>query len=472
MPPFSPRSSRQIADAMLARLIARSSLTDMIEDDDTYALLYAVASEIAGVEYKAWSFRESFDITNPDMTEEDFNARAAELPGKQFQRKGAAAAAGSVMSVTREDSSTVQVLPAGTAFGRTDSDATYRTTVDLTFDLGTETLNKVYVECVIPGSSGNCGVGVISRVLQAPSWLISGYNTAPLTNGSDAELLSQAQARAAKYLSALGGSQKAALEYLAESFVSSANVQARAAKGFYDPMNPKLATLVVDDGSGTSATVGVSSLSGTVPPGGQTIIAHPGPATGPLSVRVTRAGGAVELLTEEAGQIVSVYEQGYVYIPSARPWSLKAGDVWQIDAFEIYVGFLSELQLAVCGDVNDPIGTPGWQAFGCRVVVRPPDVYWLQADIHVVPVNGIDLEVAKSLVLTAIGAFTQQLGPGEPLYISQLLAAILQNPAILDVKLFERGISPVVALNDRYPAETQVIRTTPDYLQFIPSAGA
>jgi hypothetical protein len=115
---------------------------------------------------------------------------------------------------------------------------------------------------------------------------------------------------------------------------------------------------------------------------------------------------------------------------------------------------------------------PGWEALGCRVVCRPPDVQWLDADIHVVPVSGVDLDDIQNLVLSAVGAFVQTLGPGAPLYVSQLIAAVGQVPGILDVKFFEHNSSPLLPLQDRYPIETQVLRTSSDHLTFIPSVGS
>lgn len=473
MDPFVPRTVRQIADQAAAVVRARSPLTDLSPSSEPYIILDAVARDLSGLEFRAWSFRQAFDILNPDISEEDFWLRAQELPGKSFERKGKSAAAGAVLTVMRGDASTAQTLPSGMVVGRKDGSATYRTVSDLVFDIGVTSLLEVYVECLSPGADGNCPSGVLTRTLSAPDWVLGVYNPEPLTNGREAESLAAAQARVAKYLSALGGSQKAAMEYLAESFVSSNQVQALRAKGVYNPLTPKLARLLVDDGSTAAPTADVATMTGTVPRGAQTVIAHPGPATAPLgSLTVTRAGtGVVDILTEDAGQMVSVYEQGYLYIPSGMPWSLQEGDTWMLPAFEVRVGFLAELQTYVNGDVNNAISVPGWQALGCRVVCCPPDVQWVDADIHVIPVSGVNLEDAQTLVLSAVGSFMQTLGPGEPLYVSQLVSAVCQISGILDVKFFERNSSPLLALQDRYPKETQVLRTSTDHLHFIAATG-
>lgn len=450
-------------------IAARSGITDMVATDDTYVVLDAAGSQISDVEFRAWAMRQSFDILNPNISEEDFDERCKELPGKRFGRLGASSASGSVLTVTRVDGSSSQIMPAGTTFGRNDgSDATYRTLVPLTFNVGTIALLGVYVECTKPGRAGNVPIGVISKMLRGPSWVLSAYNDSPLSNGDEKETLVHAQMRVEKYLSALGGSQKAAMEYLALTYLSSTNTRARTAKGFYDPLN-RTAQLLVDDGSGfAGTTTTMAAMSGTVPKGGQTTIVHPGPATVPIpALKVVRYGGGMDYLTEAAGQMVSVYESGYIYVPSGNSWSLREGDVWSIAEFAVYNGFISELQTVICGDVNDPSNTPGWQAFGCRVSVAPPDPLLFSADIHVVPVTGANLDDVQNAVKSATVAFIQNMGPGEPMYMSQLVAFVSQIPEVLDVKFFQRNVSPAVPLADVYPSATQAIRTYGSALNFV-----
>lgn len=479
MAAFAPRTATEIANAFVAKVVARSGLTDILPTDDLYAIAYAFATELSASEFQVWSFRQSFDLLNPDITLADFQLRVQELPadkdGNRFAIKGAISASGGILSLTRKDSSTEQILPKGTTFGRNDgSPVVYRTLVDLTFPIGFIGLDDIYVEATTPGVAGNCGIGTITSALSCPDWIISIGNMLPLTNGSDQESLQSAQRRVANYLSALAGSQKAALEYLAGSYISSTSTQALLAKAFYAPDKDHFAWLLVDDGSGfAGSTSGGPALTGTVPPGGQTIIRHPGPATAEIAyIQVTRYGsGLVENLTVANGQMFSLFEQGYIYVPANQDYSLQEGDVWALPSYSIYSGFIAELQQAVCGDVNDPWNFPGWMALGCRVVVCPPDTYTLTADIHVVPINGVNLGPLQNVVLNVVLGFLQSLGPGEPLYISNLVTSVMQQvPGILDIKFFVHNNLPgalPVPLQDIYPQDKQVVRSSINNLTFV-----
>lgn len=468
---FIPRTAAEIRDSWLARLVARSKVNDTTEGGVAYAEAYAVGEEIQVNDYRTWVYRNSFDILSPTISLADFIERAKELPGNGFAAPlGATAAGGSVFMVSRKAVLAEQTMPAGATFTRNDgSQAVYRTIVDVVFGIGIASVANVYAVCTTTGTTGNAGVGIISKSINAPSWVIGVVNTAKITNGLDAETLKEAQNRARLYLSALGGSQKAALEYLALSFVSSQNVRAKFAKGFVDPEIPGYAELVVDDGSGFEGLVskGLVGLMGAVPPGGQTIIAHASPATKTLgSLSVLRvATNAVDVLTEEAKQLVSVYEAGYMYVPAKKMYSLLEGDIWSLAAFDTYTGFLAELQRKVSGDANDFFQIPGWAAFGCRVAVKPPTKQNVTMDVHVVPQSGIDLEAVETAVINVVTEFIGNLGPGEPLYISALVAAVMANSDVLNVRMHESGST--VFKQDVYPSERAVLRTEKQYIVFV-----
>lgn len=467
---FVPRTADEITESALARLVARSQITDTTEGSDAHQLCRTVAEEIAYGEYRLLQMRNSFNALDPNISIADFKERCKDIAGFT-PLLNASASSGSVFSIIRQGASGVQVVPAGMLIKRSDgSELTYRTVVDVPFANGITQVTNVYVVCTTPGLAGRCGTGVLSRALNAPSWVSSVVNTVPLQNGDDAEDLASAQQRLALYYQSLNGSQQAALCYLARSFVSTDGVRAKFAKAFVDPLKPGYGELVVDDGSGFEGLVAaVDGVSGTVPVGGQTTIVHQGPSTASVgSLAVTRApthtGPAT--LTEEAGHLVSLHEAGWVYVPSGKDWSLLVGDVFTVAPLLVYTGYIAELQKQINGDVNDP-AVPGWSAFGCRVSVQRPTKQWVELSVHVVPQQGVDLTSVEFQATEMATLFINNLGPGEPLYVAALVAALMVSPDILNVQVTEKGTN--VAKNDVYPADKTVLRTDSTHIDFLVS---
>lgn len=470
MPPFVPRTADDCTESILARAVGRTRLTDTLEGSLLYGIARPIAEEIAYGDYRTWQVRNSFNfLKDPDITLEDLAERLKDLPGSGMELLTESAASGSVMSVYRKSSTGDQIMPAGTTFGRKDgSTAVYRTVASVTFLDGSISVSGVYVVCTKPGEAGNCGVGIINQTLSAPSWVVGCANTNVLSNGLASETVAQAQHRGRLYLSALGGSQRAAMEYLALSFQASDGSRTRFAKGFYDPLAPHFAELVVDDSFASLLSPTKPSQTSVVPPGGQTTMAHEGPASESLgSVQVLRADGTtVDVLQEGQGQCLSVFEQGYFFVPSNKNWSLQPGDTWTLPQFKVWTGFIAELQRVICGDVNDQFNTPGWQAFGCRIVVRPAQVFPTGFDLHVVPQNGVPLEYVQSVATNIVLSVLAAQGPGEALLISTLIAAVREDPSVLDVKFFEPNTSPYTLKADVYPPDKACVRTTLDQINF------
>ena len=474
MPSFIPRSIDDITNGLVARVLARSAATVITKLDELYTLMAAIAPDIAAAENQLANLRNARNLLNPDITEDDYDSGIQEYPDPRLKRQQETSASGAVLLVVRADSSTLQIMPKGTTVGRVDdSTAVYRTGSAITFNIGVLSISDIPITCALQGPDGNCAAGAIGRGVSVPSWVVSVANLQPLNNGYAVESVLAAQKRLRAYLSSMGGSQKAAMEFLALSFVGSDGVRSALAKSFADPLNPRFVDLLVDigdTGTTTSApTQDIAAMTGLVPKGGQAVIAHPGPATKSLGyITVLRAStGLTETLTEDAGQIASVFEEGWVYVPSGKSWSLLEGDVWTLPKYAIWLGYLSELQLAVSGDVNDPVSNPGWQANGCRVIAHPAPVQPWASDVHVVPVNGADPVVVNNRVLDILVGFAQTLGPGEPLYLSQAGAAVLADPDVTDVKFYVPGSAPQQPAQDVYPQERYVVRVASNALTFI-----
>lgn len=452
--------------------MVRTKLTAPDPKSNTYLLLKTIASAISYAEYRLWRFRNSFNINNPNITYEDLLERVAELPPGGVVPLGKTNASGAVLTVSRANAAAEQILPAGSSVQRSDaagSGLTYRTIVPYTFAVGVDALVNCYVACTTPGERGNCGIGVLTRGTAMPSWVTGVTNTQALTNGQDAELASALQARAVQYLSSLARSQRTALEFLARSFVSNDGTRAKFAKVYSDPSKPGYCELIVDDGTGFASLIQPGpTMSGVIPPNGQNWFFHQSPAVEEIKQVNCVIDGAPFTFWLSNESYASYPELGYLAFPGAGG-SIAPGSTWEIKDYQVYSGFLAELQKAVNGDVSDPVNFPGWKAEGVRVRVLPPTVEYVSLEVHVVPVQYADLATLQAQVTNILVTFCSNLGPGEPLYMSSLNAAVRELPDVLNVQFFNTDGSNTFK-GDVYTQPKKVLRTRSDLIQYLASA--
>lgn len=466
--PFTPRTVDDIAESWLAKMLARTDITDVTEGSSLWMEAFTTAEEIAHSEYELKKIRDSFFLQSPNLSGDMLTERGQELPANAVPKLGRGAASGSAMQLYRKDALTVQTLPVGTLFKRNDgSNLVYKTITPYVFGIGIIGIDNVYVVCTEQGSAGNAAVGVISQGLNTPSWVISAVNTKAITNGDDGETDEQYKTRLLLYMSSLARSQRSALEFLARSYVALDGSRVRFAKCFTDPKRPGYVELIVDDGSGMQGLVQVgATCTGIVPVGGQSFLIHEGPATEDIPIVNVIRGGVVLQLTN-GKEMFSFPEMAYVEVPFDGPNPLQVGDTWSIFNYFVYTGIIAELQQVVNGDVNNPVEMPGWKAEGIRVRVLPPTVIPVSMDIHVVPVNGVSLSGIQTQVLSSVMEFMSALGPGEPLYVAQLVGLLMDNPDVLNIKIYNKNES--TPKSDVYPAPREVLRTALADIRFLPA---
>lgn len=455
---------------MAARVQARSGIGDFVEGSEIGHVLYAVGEEVESVEVRLARIRDSFTfegLEGPDLDE-----RVAELPPGFTPRLPSSAAAGRVLTVTRGDATTVQVLPRGAMVGRTDNPrAMYRTTQAVTFGVGVSVIGQIHVTATTPGPDGNVHAGGINRTVSCPSWVLSVLSSAPLTNGLPAESDSELASRALLYLSSLARCQPAALEYAARSFQASDLTRFRYVKLYEDPTKPGYSELILDDGSQLSGAIRAGrTASGVVPVGGIGLLWHEGPATAPIDrVRIVRNGLVYSLRARTGTTVnfVSVPERGAIYI--TRPTVLQAGDLWRIENYNVFSGGPAELQRVIEGVPGDP-EFPGFRAAGTRVRITRPTVQDVALDVHVVPVAGVDLESLEASVQNDAIQYIATLNPGEPLLIARLTAHLIGNASVRNVHVYKGSTDPVELATDVYPVTSRhVLRSRVGLLNIIPA---
>jgi len=474
--PFEAKLKDEILSELVARVVARSPLTDISEGSVMLTILGAVADELENIEYKLQVYRDSFSLEG--ATGVDLDARCSDFPAPGLKRKGRIAASGAVMQITRDDSTTALVVPAGTRYAlASDTNIVFVQDADITMQIGdltypTATDDPISVTCAATGTIGNVEANTITIVDSAPGSVISCTNVKSIGGGIDRESDDQLRQRAFKYLSSLARCQPEALESHATQFKSGTQKAFLHAKLFEDPTRPGYSELVVDDGNGLQGFEQAgTTVSGTIPDGGAIVLYHQFPATTEIGFgklqkynTATSAYENVELNADGSQPWVSIPERGLLY-PDTGLFS--AGDQWRITIYSVFTDPIKELQSSIEGSLSDPNSLPGFRAAGTRVRVLPPEVFSVSpVAVNIVVFDGTDTAAMQELVKSSIVEFARALRPGEPLLLSPLLADLMKLNGLRNVTITALGSGSTVT--DIQPSSLrEVIRINESDIEVI-----
>lgn len=433
-------------------IVGRTQLTDISNSSIITTVLSSIAQELASVERKLVSIRESYFLDT--VSGIDLDERVRELPQGTISRHQASHASGAVLQLTREDTTTELIIPAGSEVVCSRTSMTYRTIGDYTMIEGVALLNNIFIVASQSGSSGNCGIGEIDTIKSLPDQILTCTNTQALNNGFDLEDDSSLRARAKTYINSLSRSQRSALEFLAVSFVGSTGERLRYARLVEPETRPAYSELFVDDGTAEMSVQNRSRVGkvvgGIVPVGGQRVLYHEAPATAPITASQIRINGQVIA----QNRIVSIHERGIVYVQG-----LQAGDTWTIgesSPYRVYTGIIAELQKEIEGDFSAPTRMTGFRAAGTRVVVKAitPTLISLIVNLKIKPYYAAS-SVQTAVVQTLI-SYINSLAPMDTLYISQLVNQCIDIDGVLDIAFVNSQGQPLSNIEPQSSSPTRI----------------
>jgi uncharacterized phage protein gp47/JayE len=451
---FTPRNSNEILRELLGKLLNRTELSDISAGSTVFTIMNAVAIELANVETRLNNIRNGYSLQTAVGTELD--ARCAELPPGNIFRKKSSFAAGSVLSVSREDATEELIISAGSLIQNGITSAIYQIPQQIILAINETQKDDIYIVAISAGSSSNAEIGQITTNVNIEG-IDSLINTKSLTTGLDEESDGFLRARALKYVKSLGKSTKDALEYLGESFISNDGQTIKFSKIFEDISQPAYSELILDDGNGllNQETI-ANTAGGTIYSDSQRLIYHERPAISPIlpnQIGLSDSLGNTKIVT--LNDYVSIPERGIIYFNQGF---LKQGDTWSITNYNIYKGIIADLQEEIEGTNNtSQLANPGYRAAGTRVRVLPPIVETLTFTVQITPNSGLNLNNTKNTIKNLIVAYINNLPIGEPLIISKL-NQVLQNSGLIITCIIQDNDGG--SLVDIYPAQLKnVLRT-------------
>ena len=438
---FLPKSAGDIMRQLKSAVRSRSKLSDINAGSGLMILLQAFAEELASTERRMFTVRESFFLNG--SLGADLDRRVAELPPVGISRIDDTRASGTVMRFERDiqDTSELIIIPAGTLIQSTTG-TRYRTTVDVVMPIGDADVDNVHIIAESAGVGGNTPINSITRMINAPTQLTACRNTQPLTNGLDRETDTALKLRAMDYLKSLSRCQKASIEFMARSFVSSEGERFPYAKVYEDPEQLGFCELVIDDGSGISkealSRAGQTAMT-NIATGGSRVAYHEAPATGPITpdmIRIHLGGNPATQIAPQEHNYTSLWERGVVYL---KEGVANPDDVVVITNYRVYRGYVAELQQEIEGDPNTFDRMTGFRSAGTRVVVNTVTPQYINLDIALTVEPTSDYNVVEYAVKTAIETFVNKLAPSESLFISSLVDVAVGVTGTRDVQFYERN---------------------------------
>lgn len=392
---YRTRTRQELLERMVARVVARSSLTDLHDTASGKQALAAPAVELEDISDQAALILRAVDPNRAER--EELDRICAVLAPLGFQgRRGATRAVGQVR-LYRNSGAGASEVPAFSRFGAPASggvgaDEAVEITGPATIPAGAPPVSLLAAaRAVKAGSAGNVAAGTVTKILTAVPGLDAVGNDAAFTGGEDEETDAELRSRLWEYLWSLCRTTPRALQFLARTIGVAAHadgVQGAAVQVFLDetpvvrrclfarivadPVFPGVSTLYIDDGQGF-AGVSAAQLYKTVAnsvlvaaaAGGERRIRLPWwPVVVGTAFTLEKNTGAWATLVEGTDYTVN-RANGQIVLAVA----LAAGNGLRV-SYTYHLDLVRAVQYAVEGDDADPLTWPGWVAAGGICFVR------------------------------------------------------------------------------------------------------
>lgn len=460
---FQTKQRTELLGDMVARVVARTRLSDLHDGAVGKQILAATAVELEDIHDQMAALLALFDPATAEGEDLDALARVWSPLGLAG-RAGAVAATGAE-TCTRNFGAGATIIPRGTVFAApgtgTSPDVTFETTAEATIPAGLPPLVvNVAIRCLTPGTIGNVGATAISKKFTAVAGLDAVSNLVALSNGQDEESDDAVRGRIWEYLWSLAGAGTPwALAFLARTIgvaVHADDVQGAAVKVYESdtsavrrcvfaraleyPAMPGVTDLYIDDGTGFTG-VGAAQLFTTVAnqilvtsaTGGERRIQTgfwPVRVHSPFTLEIQLLGAGAWVAQVEGVDYTVNRSTGLIVLTTA----LTATDRVRC-GYTYYIDLVRAVQYAIEGDPADRLTWPGARGAGGIVYVRRPATIQVAvtADLTVAP--GKDEAAAIALADTAMDTYISALDIGEDFIRSEAIQRIMDISGVIDVDI-------------------------------------
>jgi uncharacterized phage protein gp47/JayE len=456
VPAFQPRARPEILRDMIARVVARSTLTGVTRNNALFHVLAAAASEDAEQYFQMARLRDLFSIDKASGS--DLDARAKEIVPGTLTRRGPVQATGNV-TFSRPGTTGTVAIPTGTTLAASDAQGqiNFQTTSAGSILAGSTSSGLVPVAAVEAGARGNVAAGSISQFVSRVAGVPVVTNASALTNGQDRESDASFRARLRAFVQGMSRGTVSAIESFATNVVLASGQRVIFAN-LKEPVIPTgTVSLYIDDGTGNVETFD-SSLIGSP----EVLLASA--IGGEVALTTTNKpvrddGSLVVELDTGSGYTTLVRNTDYVFDPAGGritfTVALSAGDAVRAQ-YRYYTGLIQEVQKVVDGDPLNPLVYPGVRPAGIQVLVLAPSLLSQSVTATISVLSGYDVTSVAANVSTAIQSYINNLPIGDDVIASELIERAMGVTGMFNFKLQSlTGSSPAA---DQIVLDDQVAR--------------
>lgn len=463
MPQFTVKRHEQILTSMIAKVVARTRLSDVSNTSAWKHVLAAAARQDDEQYYQMLMLRKLFDLTQAKG--DDLDERAKEVQPSIITRELARKASGNVVIYRSGPVGTVnfgagvQVKTAdGQVFTTTAAGSITPTSPVqiLGHSIGQDS-GLIPAVANVGGADGNVVVDSVTKFVSKPAGVDGVTNPSAFAYGLDKETDDSFLNRIIQYISTLSRSTISSLEQ-AVLGAEDSNTGSRVlfAKCIEDMVNRGEVTLYIDDGTGSASTtetitgeIVTEGLAGPPPDsavGGEEYLFLNYKPIDPTSLSlVSSISGPLVLGTdyyvnEASGQLNFIN-------PLTTGEVITAG-------YTRYTGLIELAQKIVDGDPTDRTNYPGYRAAGTRVLVTTPQILIQVVELSIVVSEGYEETEVETEVENAILNYINTLGISGDVIRNEIIKRVQAISGIYDLNLITPA-SNVILLDD------QMARTTP-----------
>lgn len=436
---YQAETRATILQRMVNKIIARSSLTDLLSTSQLLQVCAAVARAVEKCQHGMEDILEDRDIDKVNGEELDEWAKVI-LPTVISRRQGVRATGnvvfgrtGIVGAINIAVGTQVKVLASVGG-----EEYVYTTTALGTIPDGSQVSGNVAVIAAKTGTGYNANPDTITGFVTKPSGVETVTNPASFTNGQSLETDDSFRNRIKAHILGLARCHCYGLESAAIGVYDSVSGKTCLyAKAVEDPSLPGYTVLYIDDGAGTAShTTTVAAVIPTSPAGG---VAAGGETDIYLTHKPIKEESAFELringLAIATANYYMDWAAGHIKLNStAYPTGLTAADTIALD-YTYYDQLVGEVQKVIDGDVADRANYPGYRAGGINAKVKVPQNSPQSVIANVTVKEGYGQTDVVADVVIAISNYINGLTVGEDLIYNQLVKRIMAVPGVYDVNI-------------------------------------
>lgn len=463
MPRFTPQRYEQILPDMIARVVTRTTMSDVSDSSVVKHILAAAARSDDEQYYQMSLLLQLFSIDT--ASGEDLDERAKDIQPSVVSRRQASKATG-VIVFTRVGTSGTVTIPIGTKVKTTDGILYSTTSVGTITPTSPEKIsgngigrdsNDVAIVADQPGTSGNVVADTIIKFDTKPASVEQVTNQTALINGLDKETDDAFRNRLKAYVASLARCTVSALEagVIGQQDPDSGQT-ILFAKAIEDIINRGNVVLYIDDGTGAAEAIdtvtGENVTEGLGGPPADSAVGgeerlwlneYPIKEVDPITITSSIRGA----LTIDVDYFLNPASGQINFDPV-----LVTGEVITA-SYTHYVGLIKLAQTVVDGDPNDRLTYPGLRAAGVLVRVRTPQILLQTVTAVITTAEGFIFTDVQAAVEQAAKDYINNLSISDDVIRNKLIAQIMSVSGVTNVSVSTPAAD--VAMLDDQLARTQ-----------------